>query len=142
MEEQRTTYFVKREDGSLIAVAQDGPWEQLVDIADFEDHQDVYTIKTYIDVWGEMWELKENLGYNVDSTGYVERNYIEDVEFKDRLSIFCKLTTPYAKEHDFIEITGWSNGEGFDITISDKPVISLHESELEVINVLVKKLTS
>ena len=44
-----------------------------------------------------------------------------------------------AKDSDFIEVTEWANGEGWDITINDK-VISLHEDELEAINYLTKVL--
>ena len=53
----------------------------------------------------------------------------------DDLSIYDFL----AKKGDFIEVTEWTNGEGWDITINDK-VISLHEDELEAINYLTKVL--
>lgn len=44
-----------------------------------------------------------------------------------------------AKPDEFIEVTEWSNGEGWDITINDKQ-FSLHEDELKAINYLVKHL--
>ena len=47
--------------------------------------------------------------------------------------------SPIFKKTDFIEVTEWTNGEGWDITINDK-VISLHEDELEAINYLTKVL--
>lgn len=47
--------------------------------------------------------------------------------------------SPTFKKTDFIEVTEWTNGEGWDITINDK-VISLHEDELEAINYLTKVL--
>ena len=47
--------------------------------------------------------------------------------------------SPIFKKTDFIEVTEWTNGEGWDITINYK-VISLHEDELEAINYLTKVL--
>ena len=44
-----------------------------------------------------------------------------------------------AKENSFIEITEWSNGEGWDITIDDK-TISLTMGELSAINFLTNAL--
>lgn len=46
-------------------------------------------------------------------------------------------------ENAFIEVTEWSNGEGYDITIetkNDNKLISLTNGELEAINYLVKTL--
>jgi hypothetical protein len=60
---------------------------------------------------------------------------------KDRKSInaslndFCYLNKP----HSFIEVTEWSNGDGFDITINDK-ITSFTRGELDAIKALVKKL--
>lgn len=53
----------------------------------------------------------------------------------DDLNKFCHL----AKEHDYIEITEWSNGEGWDISFNDKH-ISLTYGELDAINYLTKVL--
>lgn len=44
-----------------------------------------------------------------------------------------------AKDDDFIEVTEWVNGEGYDITINDK-IISLTAGKLEAINYLTKSL--
>lgn len=60
---------------------------------------------------------------------------------KDRKSVnadlndFCYL----AKPHDFIEVTNWSNLDGYDITIGEKQ-ITLTVGELDAIKALVKKL--
>ena len=60
---------------------------------------------------------------------------------KDRKSVnadlndFCYL----AKPHDFIEVTNWSNLDGYDITIGEKQ-ITLTIGELDAIKALVKKL--
>lgn len=47
---------------------------------------------------------------------------------------------PLAEKDDFIEITAWTNEEGYDISINDKPIISLTIEELEAINYLIKSL--
>lgn len=44
-----------------------------------------------------------------------------------------------AKKHDFIQITEWTNGEGWDITINEI-VISLTHGQLEAIKYLIKTL--
>jgi hypothetical protein len=41
-----------------------------------------------------------------------------------------------AKEHDFIELCEWHNGEGFDVTISDSKSISLTWGEFEALTAL------
>ena len=46
-------------------------------------------------------------------------------------------------ENAFIEVTEWSNGEGYDITIetkNDSKLVSLTNGELEAINYLTKTL--
>lgn len=45
-----------------------------------------------------------------------------------------------AKEHGYIEICTWHNGEGFDVAIQDKPVISLTWGEFDAIKKLIKRL--
>lgn len=45
-----------------------------------------------------------------------------------------------AKEHDFIQVTEWTNGEGWYININDEKHISLHIDELSAINYLTKML--
>lgn len=44
-----------------------------------------------------------------------------------------------AKERDFIEVTEWVNGEGYDITINDR-IISLTHGQLSAINYLTQTL--
>ena len=48
------------------------------------------------------------------------------------LKKYCHL----AKEHDFIEVTEWHNGEGFDVTLGEKS-ISLTWGEFEAMTALV-----
>ena len=44
-----------------------------------------------------------------------------------------------AKNTDFIEVTEWTNGEGWDIWLNDR-LMSLTYGQLEAINYLVKTL--
>lgn len=53
----------------------------------------------------------------------------------DDLKKYCCL----AKDNDFIEITEWTNGEGWDITINDR-YFHLTYGELDAINFLIKYL--
>lgn len=64
------------------------------------------------------------------------------MECKKRKSIFSELNVfDYtAKENDFIQVTEWTNGEGWDITINDDIIFSLTQGQLEAINYLSKKL--
>ncbi len=51
------------------------------------------------------------------------------------LKKFCYI----AKDNDYIEVTEWTNGEGWDINLNDKK-ISLTYGELNAINYLTKVL--
>lgn len=63
------------------------------------------------------------------------------MEFAKRKSVYddLKKYCALAKDSDHIEVTEWTNSEGWDITINDK-IISLAWGELEAINYLVKAL--
>lgn len=61
------------------------------------------------------------------------------IEVTTRKAKFTNLK-PYchhSKEHDYMEVTEWSNGEGLDININDKKHISLTWGELEALQVLI-----
>ena len=64
------------------------------------------------------------------------------MEITNKKSINEKLIKfdPLAEKDDFIEITAWTNEEGYDISINDKPIISLTIEELEAINRSIKSL--
>lgn len=66
---------------------------------------------------------------------------MKELEPVYRKSVSCdlKIFDPSASPSSFIEVTEWTNGEGWDITIDDKR-ISLHYTELDAINYLVKHL--
>lgn len=53
----------------------------------------------------------------------------------ERLKVFDFL----AKDSDFIEVTEWTNGEGYDIHINEY-TIALTEGQLDAINYLVSSL--
>ena len=63
------------------------------------------------------------------------------MEYYNKQSVTDKLKKYdyLAKESDFIEVTEWHNGEGWDITINDR-VISLTYGQLEAIKYLIKSL--
>lgn len=63
------------------------------------------------------------------------------MEFVNKKSVNDKLTKYdcLAKDDDFIEVTEWTNGEGYDIGINDK-IISLTDGQLDAINYLTKSL--
>lgn len=44
-----------------------------------------------------------------------------------------------AKDDDFIQVTEWANGEGYDVTINDR-TINLTEGQIDAIYYLVKTL--
>jgi ribosomal protein RSM22 (predicted rRNA methylase) len=62
-------------------------------------------------------------------------------EIKNRKSVSDNLNKYdyLAKDSDFIQITEWTNKEGWDITINDE-TISLTSGQLDAINYLIKVL--
>lgn len=64
------------------------------------------------------------------------------MEIKNRRCIIEDLNKfdIMAKKNGFIEVCEWTNGEGFDITIMDKKIISLTHGELDAIDFLTKTL--
>lgn len=63
------------------------------------------------------------------------------MEFVERKSVNDKLRKydHLAKDDDFIEVTEWTNGRGWDITINEKQLL-LTRGELEAIEYLIKSL--
>lgn len=60
------------------------------------------------------------------------------MEIKKRESVYDDLSKYdyLSKDYDFIEITRWTSGEGWDININDK-LFSITEGQLDAINHLV-----
>lgn len=66
------------------------------------------------------------------------------IETGNRKSIFAELSQfcCLSKEHDFIEVTKWNNGEGFDIELYDdkKQSFSLTYGEFKALKKLIKMI--
>jgi hypothetical protein len=72
-----------------------------------------------------------------------ESSWIKDpgkIEMRQRKSAFVTLDDAWHKEHDYLEVTEWSNGEGWDIVISDAKQFSLHFTEFAVLKELIVRL--
>ena len=63
----------------------------------------------------------------------MERKNLKSVS--DNLSKYSYV----AKDGDYITVTEWANGEGWDIDLNGK-LIQLHDTELEAINYLTQVL--
>ena len=65
------------------------------------------------------------------------------MEVYNRKSVMANLKDfdHLSKEHDYIEVAQWNNGEGWDIFINERHV-SLTYGQLEAINYLTKHLES
>ena len=63
------------------------------------------------------------------------------MEFKNLKSVSDKLQTYdyLAKDHDFIQITEWANGEGYAIDINEQSY-NFTTGQIEAINYLIKSL--
>jgi hypothetical protein len=64
------------------------------------------------------------------------------MEFNQRTSIKDDLRKydHLANKDSIIQVTQWTNGEGWDISIDDEPVISLTWGQLDAINYLVNTI--
>lgn len=63
-----------------------------------------------------------------------------EVNLYNRKSLMVELKDfdYLAKKDDFIEVTAWENGEGYDIALSDKQVISITIGQFDAIKKLIK----
>lgn len=73
------------------------------------------------------------------------KNKHVDITTQTKTSMYCDLQPfdpGFAKDYDFVEITEWSNGEGFDILIetTKRERFSLTWGQYEAVKHLVKKL--
>lgn len=64
------------------------------------------------------------------------------MEFNQRTSVKDDLRKydHLANKDSIIQVTQWANGEGWDISINDEPVISLTWGQLDAINYLVNTI--
>jgi hypothetical protein len=56
--------------------------------------------------------------------------FVKRESVSDKLNKYCYL----AKDNAFIELTMWTNGEGYDISIDDQKTMSLTCGEIDAIN--------
>lgn len=73
------------------------------------------------------------------------KNKHVDVKTQTKTSMYCDLKpfdSGFAKDYDFVEITEWSNGEGFDVLIetTKSERFSLTWGQYDAVKHLVKKL--
>lgn len=63
------------------------------------------------------------------------------MEFVERKSVNDKLRKydHLAKDDDFIEVTEWTNGEGWDVTINERQLL-LTRGQLDAIEYLTRSL--
>ena len=62
------------------------------------------------------------------------------IEVSERKSVFTELDSAWSKKDDFMEVTQWTNREGWDIQISDREKFQLHFKEWEVLKKLIKHI--
>lgn len=64
------------------------------------------------------------------------------MEFNQRTSVKDDLRKydHLANKDSIIQVTQWANGDGWDISIDDEPVISLTWGQLDAINYLVNTI--
>ena len=63
-----------------------------------------------------------------------------EVNLYNRKSLMVELKDfdYLAKEDDFVEVTEWGNGEGYDITLWDNQVMSITMGQFNAIKKLIK----
>jgi hypothetical protein len=93
--------------------------------------QGIYTIGDIRDT------IRKQLAVEQDNEAWIDT---KKIEVKPRNSAFVTMTDCWHKEHDYVEVTDWTNGEGWDIAISDKKIVSLHFTEFEAIKALIEHL--
>jgi hypothetical protein len=81
--------------------------------------------------------IRKQLAVEQDNEAWIDT---KKIEVKPRNSAFVTMTDAWHKEHDYVEVTDWTNGEGWDIAISDKKIVSLHFTEFEAIKALIEHL--
>lgn len=59
--------------------------------------------------------------------------YDRKAKFTDCLAAYCH----HHKQHDYMEVTEWHNGEGFDVNLSGEKSFSLTWGEYECLQALV-----
>ena len=61
-----------------------------------------------------------------------------EINHRSSINVNLKQCIPFNgyKDHDYMEVTVWTNGEGYDISTSEQ-TFSISEDELSLLNYLV-----
>lgn len=148
---EETIYYVRNKSGKLIEIARRTStevWFTNEPYAEFyEDSTPVLTKDQLPRGIFNIKNIREQLAVIEDETlsdaEYAEKYYVGKTEIKQRKSVFSTLQTIWHKEHDFIEVTEWTNGEGYDVVISSDSGVKqfgFHESEFAVLSYLINRL--
>ena len=68
------------------------------------------------------------------------------IEESKRMTLFSELNPfdVFAKKGDYIEVTEWTNGEGYDVTIESNPraYFQITDGQFRALKKLIKKLNN
>jgi len=110
--------------------------------------QGIYTIgdiRAHIEKQRKAEEMNRLIA-TINESEEDESSWIKDpskIEFRQRKSVYVPLSDAWHQEHDFLEVTEWTNGEGWDVVISDDKhdkQFSLHFTEFAVLKELIARL--
>ena len=145
-----TTFAVKTKGGELKDVARRGRGINMVWLDPMAEMLPDDTSVEAVDNTPQgiftIGDIKDAMYRELEEKELEDECWIEDkskIEQYERKSVFVPLIDAWHKEHDFIEVTEWKSGEGWDIEIyTDSGVrhLSLHFTEFAVIKELIELL--
>ena len=145
-----TTFAVKTKGGELKDVARRGRGINMVWLDPMAemlpDDTSVEAVNNGPQGIFTIGDIKDAMYRELEEKELEDECWIEDkskIEQYERKSVFVPLIDAWHKEHDFIEVTEWKSGEGWDIEIyTDSGVrhLSLHFTEFAVIKELIELL--
>lgn len=141
-----TTFAIRGNDGDLRNIARrvgtsNGAKILWTDpIAEYL-HDDIRVIPTDNTAQGieTIGDIREHIKLEQDMKEREEKDH-KKIFFNKRTSVFMPLETGWSKEGDFIEVTEWTNGEGYDVQINEKQQFSIHFTEWEAMKKLIAYL--
>ena len=145
-----TTFAVKTKGGELKDVARRGGGINMVWLDPMAEMLPDDTSVEAVDNTPQgiftIGDIKDAMYRELEEKELEDECWIEDkskIEQYERKSVFVPLIDAWHKEHDFIEVTEWKSGEGWDIEIytdSGPRHLSLHFTEFAVIKELIELL--
>ena len=145
-----TTFAVKTKGGELKDVARRGRGINMVWLDPMAEMLPDDTSVEAVDNTPQgiftIGDIKDAMYRELEEKELEDECWIEDkskIEQYERKSVFVPLIDAWHKEHDFIEVTEWKSGEGWDIEIytdSGPRHLSLHFTEFAVIKELIELL--